>query len=76
MKKFLKIFGGIVLTLLLLVGAGLIYFVSSYPKSEAAANIKIELTTEKIKRGEYLMNHVTPASPVMQPSIVIIIPSR
>jgi len=60
MKKFLKIFGGIVLALLLLVGAGLAYFVLSYPKSEPPASIKIELTTEKIKRGEYLANHVTP----------------
>ncbi len=60
MKKFLKIFGGIVLALLVLIGAGLIYFVFSYPKSEPASNIKIELTTERIKRGEYLANHVTP----------------
>jgi len=60
MKKFLKIFGGGVLVILLLIGAGLAYFVLSYPKSEPAANIKIELTTERIKRGEYLVNHVTP----------------
>jgi mono/diheme cytochrome c family protein len=60
MKKFLKIFGGIVLALLLLIGAGLIYFVASFPKAEPAANIKIELTSERVKRGEYLANHVTP----------------
>jgi mono/diheme cytochrome c family protein len=58
-KKFLKIFGGIVLALILIVGAGLIYFFTSFPKVGAAPNLTIEATPEKIERGKYLANHVT-----------------
>jgi mono/diheme cytochrome c family protein len=59
MKKFLKIFGGIVLALVVLIGAGLLYFISAYPKIDPAADIKIELTPEKIARGKYLAHHVS-----------------
>jgi len=59
MKKFLKIFRGIVLAVVLLVGTGLIYFVSSFPKAGPAPNLTIEPTPEKIARGMYLANHVT-----------------
>jgi mono/diheme cytochrome c family protein len=59
MKKFLKIFGGIVLALILLIGAGAIYFVSSFPKAGPASDMKIQSTPEKIARGQYLANHVT-----------------
>ena len=59
MKKFLKIFGGIVLALVVLIGAGLLYFISAFPKVGAAANLKIVATPEKIARGKYLSNHVS-----------------
>jgi len=55
MKKFLKIFGGMVP----LAGAGLAYFLWRYPQVGAAANLKIEPTPARIARGEYLVNHVT-----------------
>jgi mono/diheme cytochrome c family protein len=59
LKKILKIVGGIILALVLLVGAGAIYFFSAFPKIEPAANLRIEATPEKIARGKYLANHVT-----------------
>jgi mono/diheme cytochrome c family protein len=59
MRKFLKIFGGIVLGLLALLGAGLIYFFAAFPKVGPAADLKIEATPERIARGKYLTNHVT-----------------
>lgn len=59
MKKFLKIFGGIVLALVVLIGAGLLYFISAFPKVGAAVNLKIAVTPEKIARGKYLSNHVS-----------------
>jgi mono/diheme cytochrome c family protein len=58
-QKFLKIFGGIVLALVVIVGAGLIYFFASFPKVGAAPDISIQATPEKIERGKYLANHVT-----------------
>jgi mono/diheme cytochrome c family protein len=59
LKKFLKIFGGIVLALIVIVGAGLIYFFTSFPKVGAAPDISIQATPEKIAHGKYLANHVT-----------------
>ncbi|MDZ7363094.1 MAG: c-type cytochrome [candidate division KSB1 bacterium] len=59
MKKFLKILGGIVLALVVLMGAGLIYFMSSFPKAGPAPNLTIEPAPEKVARGKYLANHVT-----------------
>lgn len=59
MKKFLKILGGIVLVLAVLIGGGLIYFFTAFPKVGAAPNLKIEATPEKIARGKYLANHVS-----------------
>lgn len=55
----MKIFGGIVLALILVVGAGLIYFFASFPKVGAAPDISIQATPEKIARGKYLANHVS-----------------
>jgi mono/diheme cytochrome c family protein len=58
MKKILKILGGIVLALAVLLGAGAIYFFATFPKAEPAADLRIEPTPEKIARGKYLANHV------------------
>src|SRR5262245_53035786 len=58
MKKLLKVFGVIVLALLLIIGAGAIYFVASFPKVGPARNLVIESTPERVARGRYLANHV------------------
>jgi mono/diheme cytochrome c family protein len=59
MKKIFKILGYILGVLILLILAGLIYFNSKYPDVDKAKNIKVEITPERIARGEYLANHVT-----------------
>lgn len=59
MKTLLKIAGGIVVAFVVLLGAGLIYFFSAFPKVGAAADLKIEVTPEKVMRGKYLANHVS-----------------
>ena len=58
MKKFLRIAGYIVGVIVLLLVAGFIYFNSKYPDVEKPSGVKVEITPERIKRGEYLANHV------------------
>jgi mono/diheme cytochrome c family protein len=58
MKKFFKIVGVILAIFLVAIVGGLIYFNSAYPKVAPASNIKVETTAERIKRGEYIANHV------------------
>jgi mono/diheme cytochrome c family protein len=59
MKMFFKIAGYVLGGIVLLIAAGLIYFNSKFPDVEKPKNIKVEITPERIKRGEYLANHVT-----------------
>lgn len=59
MKKFLKILailGGLAVVLII---AGLVYFNFTFPKAEGPMNVKVEVTPERISRGEYLANHIT-----------------
>lgn len=58
MKKVFKILGGIVLALVVLVGAGVIYFLSAFPKVGAAPELHVTATPELVERGKYLANHV------------------
>ncbi len=73
MKKFLKIFGGIVLALILIVGAGLIYFFTSFPKVGTAPNLTIDATPEKIERSRTTWPSASIAIPA---AISIITPGR
>lgn len=59
MKKFLKFFlyGGAAIILVIIIF--IIYFNSTYPKVEAPKDVKVEITPERLARGEYLANHVT-----------------
>jgi mono/diheme cytochrome c family protein len=59
MKKFVKIAAYIVGVLVLFIIAGLIFFNSRYPDVDKPRNVKVEITPERLKRGEYLANHVT-----------------
>ncbi len=59
MKKFLRIAGYVAGGIVLLLAAGFIFFNSRYPDVEKPSNVKVEITPERIKRGEYLANHVT-----------------
>lgn len=59
MKKFLKFFGGVVILLIVALLGFLIYFNSAYPDVDPPATVKVQITPERIARGEYLANHVT-----------------
>lgn len=58
MKLFAKIFGGIVLLVILFIGGTLIYVSTALPSVEPAPDLSIEQTKERIERGEYLAKNV------------------
>jgi mono/diheme cytochrome c family protein len=58
MKKFFKIAGYVLGGIVLLIIAGFVYFNSKYPDVGKPKDIKVEISPERIKRGEYLANHV------------------
>jgi mono/diheme cytochrome c family protein len=58
MKKVLKIFGGILAVLVIGVMCLLTYVSTVLPNVEPAPDLNIELTQERIERGEYLANTV------------------
>ncbi len=59
MKKIFKISGVVLGVLILVILVGFIYFNSKYPDVSKPRDIKVEITPERIARGEYLANHVT-----------------
>lgn len=58
MNKIFKIILGIFITVILIVGIGLLYVSSSYPNVELENDFKVIGTPEQIARGEYLANNV------------------
>lgn len=59
MKKLFKILGYL-FGVVVLVVAGLLMYVSfALPNVGDAPDLKVEITPERVKRGEYLANHVT-----------------
>ena len=56
--KAVKVIGFILLGLLVIVAAAGTYVKVALPNTGAAPQIKIERTAERIKRGDYLANHV------------------
>lgn len=59
MNKILKVLGIFVLVIVLAMVGLLIYLKTGFPKVPAASDIKIDITPERIERGQYLANHVT-----------------
>jgi len=59
MKKIFKIFGIAAGVLVVIILAGILYFNTAFPKVDPPANVKVEITPERISRGAYLTNHVT-----------------
>lgn len=58
MKKFLKILG-IVLGIIIVGVAGVMAYIKlALPDVGPAPDLKVEVTPERVKRGEYLANHV------------------
>jgi cytochrome c2 len=58
MKKTLRIFGFIIVLLFIGALAGYLYILKAYPKVSPAQDLKINVTPELVKRGEYLFNNV------------------
>lgn len=58
MRKILKISGFVLIGLILLLSALLIYIKTALPYEETPSDLKVELTEERIKHGEYLANTV------------------
>lgn len=58
MKKFFKVIGVIIASIILLIIIGVIYVNNSFPKVDPAPALTINATPELIARGEYLANHV------------------
>jgi mono/diheme cytochrome c family protein len=58
MRKFFKVTGYTVGVILFLALAAITYFNLTYPKVEAAPDLKVEITPARLARGEYLVKHV------------------
>jgi len=58
MKLFLKIIGILVLIVVLVIAGGLVYLFTALPKASPVKDIRVEITPERIERGEYLARHV------------------
>ena len=58
MKTFLKIVGGLIGVIILLIGGGLFYLTQMLPNVGDAPDLTVELTEERIEHGKFLANHV------------------
>ena len=59
MKKIFKVLAIIVSVIVLGIIALLVYVKTALPNVGAAPDLKVDVTPERIKHGEYLANHVT-----------------
>ena len=59
MKRILKVLGILLLIVVLFVVGAITYVTQALPNIDAPADLKVEVTPERIARGEYLANHVT-----------------
>lgn len=58
MKTFLKIIGGLLVLLLVLVGGGILYLNNAFPKVSEAPDLTVEVTPERVANGKHLANNV------------------
>jgi mono/diheme cytochrome c family protein len=56
MKKFLKILGLLSIVAVVVLASGYIYLQVAFPKVSPAADVKVDMSPEKIERGKYLAN--------------------
>ena len=59
MKKVLKWLGILLLVIIIAIGGGLLYITKALPDVGDAPDITVELTPDRIQRGDYLANCVT-----------------
>jgi hypothetical protein len=57
-KKVFKVLGIALVVIAVLIIAGLIYFNSAFPNVDPPQDVKVEITPERIARGNYLANRV------------------
>ena len=58
MQKLLKILGILILLILVVIVGLVIYFNSKFPVTIEVQNVKVDVTPERMARGEYLAHHV------------------
>lgn len=59
MKKVVRVLGFLVLFIAVVAGGGYSYLQVAYPTVGPAPDITVEITPERLARGEYLANHVS-----------------
>lgn len=59
MRKFLKVVGVLFIIIIVGIAAFYIYMLKAFPKIAPAKDLKVEVTPQRIQRGNYLINHVT-----------------
>src|SRR5690606_2719357 len=59
MKKLLKVIGVMLVLIVLVIVGGLTYVTQALPNIPVPADLHVEMTPERVARGEYLANHVT-----------------
>lgn len=57
MKKLLKVFGILLILVVVFAGAGLLYIRLTFPKMRPAQDLTIEITPARLERGKYLSNN-------------------
>src|SRR5690349_10040626 len=58
MKKFLKIIGVLLLIVVLVVVGAITYVTQALPDIDVQTDLKVDVTPERVARGEYLANSV------------------
>jgi mono/diheme cytochrome c family protein len=58
MKIARKILLGLLILIVVIVGGGYVWLQAAYPSVGAAPDIRVDITPERIARGEYLATHV------------------
>ncbi|MBK8499075.1 MAG: c-type cytochrome [Flavobacteriales bacterium] len=58
MKKILKVLGILLLVVVIVIGCAATYVGVALPDIDAPADLKVELTPERVERGRYLANSV------------------
>jgi hypothetical protein len=59
MRKFLKVAGVLLVIVVLVIIGGITYITQALPAIPVQKDLHVELTPERVARGEYLANHVT-----------------
>ena len=59
MRLIFKILGILLIIVAIVVTGGLIYLFTAFPKQEEPPDVRIEITPERLVRGEYLARNVT-----------------